>query len=212
MGETPDVWTTLVESARQQESTTTSRSSSHRMLPLRTQAIRVHLPEKDRTPALINESLRTTIRELCRGLLPWPLFILGSVGTGKTCAALCVSDYAGGFFWQVSEFAQVVNDAMFGRLRYPNSDRPFNHSDLWKEIATANLVVLDELGGRGVVSDAQYEAVKRLVDARAGRPFIAISNLDLTGIEKLYDDRVASRIGSGTVVKVEGRDRRLGQR
>lgn len=78
----------------------------------------------------------------------------------------------------------------------------------WGWLSGRNLIVLDELGCRGLVSDHHYEAVKRLLDERHGKPLIVIANTDLAGIERLYDDRVASRLSAGTVVSVAGKDRR----
>jgi DNA replication protein DnaC len=81
----------------------------------------------------------------------------------------------------------------------------------WQRIREASFVVLDELGCRDRVSDHVYEAVKRLLDEREGRPLMVLSNLDLEAIEKLYDDRLTSRLAAGTVVELIGPDMRVPQ-
>ena len=70
-------------------------------------------------------------------------------------------------------------------------------------------VILDEIGGRDRVSDHHYEAVKTLLDVRQGKPLMVLSNLGLSEIEKVYDDRIASRLATGTIVRVDAKDRRL---
>ena len=62
------------------------------------------------------------------------------------------------------------------------------------------MTVLDELGTRQQVSDFQYEVTKKAIDTREGRPAIVISNLSLTALAKVYDDRIAARLSEGTVV------------
>lgn len=79
----------------------------------------------------------------------------------------------------------------------------------WEKVATAPLVVLDEIGCREKVSDANYEAVRRCIDERYSKPFVCISNLELADVSRLYDARVVSRLAAGTVVSVEGSDRRI---
>jgi hypothetical protein len=73
----------------------------------------------------------------------------------------------------------------------------------------SSLVVLDELGSRANVTDTHYECVQRVLDMREGQPLILISNKSIAEIGSLYDARIASRCEAGTVVKLEGRDRRL---
>ncbi len=79
----------------------------------------------------------------------------------------------------------------------------------WKEWTEARLTVLDELGSREKVGDFVYNTTKQLIDVRAGKPLIVISNLDLNALGVLYDDRITSRLAAGTVVRVEGEDRRV---
>ncbi len=76
-------------------------------------------------------------------------------------------------------------------------------------IAKPSLVVLDEIGTRGMVSDAHYEALLTVLDMRENKPFIAISNLDHAALTKVYDARIVSRLSAGTIMEVTGKDRRI---
>ena len=170
------------------------------------------VPLPARTIELIDPSLRTIIRSLVSGVLPWPLFLHGPVGTGKTCAALCLLDRAKGIYQTVGQLCDQVNLARSGRLESPTIEGRGGlvfPERLWVIVSRAPLMVLDELGLRSSVSDAHYEAVKECVDHRLGKPFVVISNLPLAEITRIYDDRIFSRLASGTVFELGGPDRRL---
>jgi DNA replication protein DnaC len=142
----------------------------------------------------------------------WPLFLFGPVGTGKSCAALWLLDHAGGVYFTVPDLTEKLIESMAGRLVWqgePGHSGTLWPDGFWRRVSNASLVVLDEIGCRNAVSDHHYEAVKKMIDIRHGRPLICISNLNLEAIEKVYDDRVASRLASGTVFELDGNDRRL---
>jgi hypothetical protein len=82
-------------------------------------------------------------------------------------------------------------------------------SDFWAMVGKQPLVVLDELGCREKVTDFQYETVKAVLDARDGRPLVVASNLGPEGLAVVYDDRIASRLMAGSVLELQGEDRRL---
>jgi DNA replication protein DnaC len=168
-------------------------------------------PRIVRTLAEIDPNLRQAIRQLVAGELAWPLFLCGPCGVGKTCAALCLLDHAGGEYHTVRGLCDLLIQAQQGRLEWSREGRGgiLWPEKLWARLAGAPLVVLDELGGRERVSDHHYEAVKTLVDERHGKPFVVLSNLPLSAIAGLYDDRLFSRLGAGTVVALEGEDRRI---
>jgi hypothetical protein len=151
------------------------------------------------------------LRNLVAGKEPWPLYLHGPSGTGKTCAGLCLIDFAGGDYYTVADLHDTVIRAQQGRLIYRNLGHAGTiwPSGLWGQIAQAPLVVLDELGCRERVSDAHYETVKRCIDARHNKPFVVISNLAIAEVGAVYDDRIFSRLGAGTVLELAGPDRRL---
>lgn len=158
---------------------------------------------------MIPLQLRNTMRGLVKGELPWPLFIYGPPGCGKSSAALLLLDYAGGFYFTAQGLSEDLILSGKGQLRYPGSDRPLQQKALWLELGTTGLVVLDELAARSRASDHHYDAVKRAIDTRENKPLVGISNLGLDGIVQVYDDRIASRLAAGTIVHLKGEDLRL---
>ncbi len=183
-------------------------------LKLRADAEPKHLPNVRRSIAMIDSELRSLFRTLVSGAAPWPLFLFGKAGLGKTCAALCLLDHAtlGEYFTE----ADFVDDAIrckLGKLDAPRgADYRFvAHADFWRWRSNAALTVLDEFGARDRVSDAHYEAVKRLIDTRADRPLVVVSNLEPARIGDIYDERILSRLGAGTLFELRGGDRRLAE-
>ena len=170
-----------------------------------------HLLGKTRNVAMIQEPLRKVIHEVIAGEAPWPLVLTGEAGTGKTCAALCLLDHAGGDYYTTAGLCETLIRSQQGRLEWNQEGRggTIYPEMLWSRIAGQRLIVLDELGCREKVSDAHYDAVKRMIDERDCKPFIVISNLSLKQIGERYDGRIFSRLAAGTVENVTGEDRRL---
>lgn len=148
---------------------------------------------------------------LTRGEKPWPLFLHGLAGLGKTCIGLLLLDYAGGLYFSTSTLLEKLIQSQQGRLEWHQGGYGgvIWPEQFWNQIRRSPLVVLDELGARDKVSDHHFDSIKRLIDERESKPLVAISNLDLGRIGHLYDDRIASRLSSGTVVKLSGEDRRI---
>lgn len=205
-------WDKAVESALQKASTADAEKPyGAKELRLATVPKQVHLPEISRTLAGIDKDVRLAIRQTVSGESPWPLFVHGPAGCGKTCAALCLLDYAGGGYYVASELCSRMIDAQHGHVTFSSNGRSGNvwPGDIWKWIDLAPLIVLDELGSRDRVSDFAYETIKRVIDRRACRPFVVLSNWGLAEIGRLYDDRIASRLAAGTVIHLDDMDRRL---
>ena len=212
MDDPAKIWDDILASKLPTENTTATASAYQRCrLRLSRQPTAIHLKHRPRNPALIPEGLRKVIRSLVSGEAPWPLFVAGPAGVGKTCAGLCLLDYAGGWYRTVEEFCEDLRIAELRGLdwRTPEARGTYWPADLWRQVEQARLVVLDELGAREKVSDHHYAAVKRLVDLREGKPLVCLSNLGLGDLARLYDDRLTSRLSAGTVVILEGPDRRL---
>lgn len=149
------------------------------------------------------------LRQAAAGDVRWPILLLGPPGVGKTCAALCVLDVAGGFYWTAADLAAELIKAQQGRLLTVGGRETVWPERVWAEAGKSALVVLDELGGGGRVTEHQAACVKKCLDVREGKPLICVSNLDLPRIEGLYDAPIASRLAGGTVLGVGGKDRRL---
>jgi len=209
------LWDEIVQAAsrRRPESTPAAATTALELVPeVATRAESRHYPRQPRSVALIAPPLRQAIRECVAGAAPWPLFVGGPCGTGKTCAALALLDHVpGGQYHTAGGLCELLVRAQQGRLESYHEGRGGTvwPEHLWRGLAKAPLVVLDELGGRERVSDHHYDAVKRLLDERHGLPLVLLSNHDLAALARLYDDRIASRIGGGTVAALGGPDRRL---
>ncbi|HWB14487.1 MAG TPA: AAA family ATPase [Pirellulales bacterium] len=148
-------------------------------------------------PALVN-----LMRRLVEGKAPWPLYLHGQTGTGKTAAALALCDIT------VSA-AYFVMDTLCSLILAAG---PADVRNTWGDIEAKELVVLDELGTRQEVGDLHYATLKRVADARevhAGRRAIYVSNLSPEEFCKVYDDRIKSRVLCGSKFELDGRDRRL---
>jgi hypothetical protein len=118
-------------------------------------------------------------------------------------------DYSRGLYFTAASLCEAVIYGMKGELLTPETRRPVSLLELWEEIGSSYLVVLDEVGSRSSVSDHHYEQVKRLIDVREGKPLVVCSNLSLPELLSVYDDRIISRLAGGTVVCVHGPDRRV---
>lgn len=119
-------------------------------------------------------------------------------------------------YFLVRRLCEQMNNAKMGRLtRFFEVDGVKKAFDLTEQrfrqwlLVKPDFFVLDELGGRERTSDAHYEAVLDVLECRKHRPFMAISNLTPAELEKVYDGRIVSRLGSGTVCELNGEDRRL---
>jgi DNA replication protein DnaC len=137
------------------------------------------------------------------GIDPWPLLIRGNTGTGKSCAALCLLDLVwSGSIYTVGEAC----DAVMG-----NGDGQDPKGQLARRLSEHHLIVLDEIGERVNVGDLEYTTVKRVLDTREkyGKALVLITNHDKDVLRHKYDDRIVSRMWSGTVYVMNSGDRRV---
>lgn len=179
-------------------------------LRLRDQQQIIWNPNKPRRLDLVRKALRETMLACTEGKLPWPLFLHGEAGSGKTCAALVLSDRCSSVYYSLEDCAERYRQAMKGELCYSTGYKITTH-EVRKEWKTRDLAILEELGAREHVSDHMYLCLQRCIDDREGRPLILISNLSISELNAVYGDRIASRISAGTSVSCEG-DRRLRRR
>ena len=210
-GEVWDHLLTLAQTRQNLKPCDGERSSLVKLHLLHPEPKQVHLPGLRRSLAEIDPALREAMRACIAAKSPWPLFLHGRAGIGKSCAALCLLDYSGGEYWTAARFCELLNDALFGRLiaRGEGGSVTIWPDAIWRRVQQAPLMVLDELGQRLAVSEPHYDAVKRVLDERQDKPLIVISNVDSQGIDRLYDERISSRLGAGTIVELRGRDRRI---
>ena len=74
-----------------QESEKRTTPTWNRPLPLCEPKRRI-FPNTHRSIDRIDAGLRSTLRDLASGAKPWPLFLWGTAGGGKTLASLCLAD------------------------------------------------------------------------------------------------------------------------
>lgn len=165
-------------------------------------------PHLARMRSRIPPALAEAMRDCTSGAMPWPLFCYGRAGAGKTSAALYLCDRVMGtvLFRDYAPLCEELADVKMGRLEWGISK--VTAADWWGRWVSRALCVVDEVGLRDQVTDHQYETLQRAIDIRYGKPLMVVSNLDIAGIARVFDDRVASRLGGGTVVRVEGQDQR----
>jgi len=164
----------------------------------------------------VEPAVRARVRQIVAGGGPWPLTLLGPIGCGKSCAALCIADYfqsLGGdaFYWTAGELGGLLAGARCGRLAYPGGG-PRSEGALFDDLGRYRVVIIDELGLRQQPTESEYAAVKGVLDIREARPTVLVSNLALGELEIVYDGRVISRLCAGTILRMDGGDRRLGKR
>lgn len=199
----------------------TGRSrSSFAALKLQQRPYPTYLRNKPREIAAVDDSLKQVFRQLVSGKLRWPLFLHGEPGGGKTCSALALLDHLHPVQQMYVTAAEITSMVMatfgkrdefdwlkFGKYR-DDGQHPTGNPD---NPRGSVLVVLDELGVRDSIKDTHYDCVQRILDDRECLPLILVSNLDIAGIGRVYDARIASRCEAGTVVNLVGKDRRIVQ-
>lgn len=150
---------------------------------------------------------------LVAGKAPWPLFLFGPAGSGKTCAALCLADWCEYASYRTVE--DLVDDQVKGQRPYIRStlfDFALEVDGERPSKDRTSLAILDELGERTNVSDLQHISLKRFADYQElenNRVAIYISNLKPSELARLHDDRICSRVLCGTRFELKGKDRRI---
>jgi len=149
----------------------------------------------------VEPELVEVFRALVLGKAPWPLYLHGAPGRGKTFASLSLCDRAKTACYETIEGL---------------CDATMNHDEelygRWEAIQARELAILDEIGCRQQVGDLHYAIVKRFADLRelhAGRIAVYVSNIGPNDVPALYDGRLASRLLCGTWYELKGKDRRV---
>lgn len=154
-------------------------------------------PDFPRTQSGVHERFWQGCSDAWYGKTNWPLVLAGSIGCGKTCAALAISDYvAMPMMIETEDSLQKLLSAAIAK----SHERYRCERDVWDAWANANLVILDDLGARRE-TNASNDLVYDAINYREFKPLIITTNLTPAEIEKKYGDRIASRIECGTVVE-----------
>lgn len=147
------------------------------------------MPEIERIPP----QLRQLLEALLDGQQRWPLYLYGPAGVGKTYAV----------YWAINQ----VPSSLYVRFDAVADVAWEREASLWYYLWKLSLVAVDEIGLR--TSDRDFLALKRAADLREGRPAIWVSNLSPKELERVYDERIVSRLCCGTVLQVVGPDQRM---
>lgn len=144
----------------------------------------------------------------------WPLYLHGSTGVGKTCAAA-----VGYSLWQpsatwfslleLSDILHAFASFPMQRVRFGGRMQEMTLGGFWERMRRVGLVVIDEIGPREMTAQ-RSDALLRVLETRHNRPLIVTGNLTpIDGLVKAYGERIQSRFAAGVMVAVQGRDRRL---
>lgn len=149
--------------------------------------------------ALVDAHALALVAQLLNGELPWPLYLCGDPGRGKTCLALAILDHVIGDRRDI-EYLGV--SSLMNRIANKSPDP-------WGYWHNAKLAVLDEIASPGRVNDFAVSVIYDAYEYRQNLPTIYISNLKPTEINEHLDWRIESRITSGTCFELKGNDRRF---
>lgn len=183
------------------------RSSASSSDYFRSAGIRYVEPGMCREVAFVDAKLMAQFRRLACGEDKWPLYLYGPVGVGKTLAALCLCDMVHhATYWTTDELSEGEQGK--GTRSVPWDEQRWS--------IQPELIVLDELGMRDASDGWKWsldqQVVKKFIDWRERKcagVAVYISNHPLETMKSLYDTRVMSRLGCGTVFELTGVDRRL---
>ncbi|OWY70534.1 hypothetical protein B7486_13005 [cyanobacterium TDX16] len=168
-------------------------------------------PNIYRDSAQVPTKLADAFRQCRTGAAPWPLYVWGSVGVGKSKFGLVANDWYAGRLADFSSLTDEFKAVRCGTMLDPfKVGEVFMSESVWLErIESYRLLIVDEIGTRDASEHAR-ETVTRILNARECSPLVLISNMGPVEIAKIFDERVSSRFCAGTVVRVDGEDRRLG--
>lgn len=224
-----DVWDQVVQSALTAPKPATDKPPAK--LSVRPWPARID-DETPRDVAKIDPKLRDLFRGLIRGELPWPLYLTGEPGTGKSAAVLCLADFVidsvylrftrflRGFQWAGNNDGLPLDEWVLRANVGDESDRNkpekwhrvrrwLKESQYWQKLKAAPLVIVDDVATRGGYTEPQYDNFLDLVEDRKMKPFVIVSNVKLAEFGKVFDDRIVSRLARGTRFTLTGNDRRL---
>lgn len=147
----------------------------------------------------------------------WPIILAGDVGAGKSCLALLLWSLYRDRCARFVECSTLLGYVMTARtsesrtatmplLRGGVVDR--TETDIMRWVENASLLVLDDVGLRPL-SEAQSEALLRIVNLRHGKPLIVTTNCTSQELPKMVGERINSRLRSGAAFRIDSPDRRI---
>lgn len=166
-------------------------------------------------PEMLTQPVRSELRALWKGERPWPLYLWGAPGRGKSCAAGILYQFwpldQRAVWWRMSDFIARIRECRMndGRSIVTINGQQYERTEetWWRIIEQQQLAVFDDVGLR-LPSPADYEIVFMLCDKRGRKPTVYTSNIPPQKLGSVYDDRIKSRMLCGTRFEMEGADRR----
>lgn len=150
-----------------------------------------------------------------RGELRWPLFIWGRPGVGKSFASALLYQRWDArqrvAWWRLTDFqARIAECRKNGHAVAMVEGRPIERTEeMWFRIlGQQDMVVFDDVGIREP-TDTGFEVLFMVAEHRRMKPTVYTSNVAPAALQKVYDERVASRMLAGTVLEMTGADRRV---
>lgn len=167
---------------------------------------------------LTTECLRRVVETI--RLKHWPLYLHGGTGAGKTCvAALLYRRFRVQPMWLRADdlLLSLATGRTSRELMHVDSIDEYGHivrklvtfAQYQRQLASCPCVFLDDLGVRAP-TDPMRQYLFDLLEYRKGLPLVITSNLSPEGLADMFDDRVISRVKAGTVLHLDGPDRRAG--
>ena len=135
------------------------------------------------------------------------LYLWGSTGLGKTHLASAIAGVV------AQNGYQVIFDSSSNLLRklekeHFSSSRDTTYDGAQDELINCELLIIDDFGTE-FCTQFTVSAIYNVINSRINKnlPVIISSNLDIEGIEKVYSERIASRIiGSYRSIRFFGND------
>ncbi len=159
------------------------------------------------------------VRDSWQRLLPklrsneWPVYLWGSVGTGKSflaAQAFCMFKGSAKF----DRYCDLISDAIdlekHGEINRWKAGQSceITKSSFWRVVETCGLLVIDEIG-TGTPSEWRNELFWRLLEGRTNKPLIMTGNINPAELKTQFDLRIQSRIFKGQCCELAGRDQRI---
>lgn len=160
---------------------------------------------------MVSQDLIETVRDAIKDQR-YPIFIHGTPGVGKSSLAGCIFRSVPGTprWFTATNFIRMVQTCRReGKIALGGGAGLVNEKRFWEiRVDRPELLVIDDIGLRKA-TNSQFEIIFELVDRRVGLPTVFTSNCDLDGISATFDERISSRFSAGTVIEMNGPDRRI---
>ena len=137
------------------------------------------------------------------------IFLWGAVGVGKTWAMAALVKH---FLCEGYECQRVNFDSFCSRVRATmNNNSKLTEWDIVKGLQVVDKLFIDDVGLRSKQeTDFAYVTFYSILNARqeCRLPTYISTNKSIEQLAHSFDQRIASRLGQGTVIEMKGEDRR----